>query len=125
MSGTVTQWLTLASSPVDVSSRITAKPRLFVQEFGDGHIARIPDGINNLPREFKLAYRNISPAEHTSLASFVPPLAASGATVSIRVLPQDPSGVTQMLAYVQDYTFGANEGGALWDWDITLREVWV
>lgn len=118
-------WITNLDAAPDISSRIRREPRMITQEFGDGHIARIPDGINNQPREYTLAYRNITVSDHAKLLAFVPPLAGNGTTVTVPLWPEVPAGNTTALFYVREYDFSSDEGGNVWQWTIRLREVFV
>lgn len=104
-------------------STIKRTPRILTHEFGDGYTARIPDGINNMPAEFTIVYRDLSIADHNILMNFIKPLAASGATVDIPLYPEDPTGSARGLFYIVDYTPTPSEGGVLWSWTINAKEV--
>jgi hypothetical protein len=111
---------------MDTSTSITYSPRVIVNQFGDGYQARVPDGINNNPRQMTVQYANISPTDHHTLLAFVKAKSATGEGVVVPVLPEDETGATTALFYIPPgYSFSANEGGALYNWTIPLQEVWI
>jgi hypothetical protein len=118
-------WPTLTSK-MDTSTSISYSPRVIVNDFGDGYQARVADGINNNPRSMTVQYVHMSPTDHHTLLAFVKTYSASGEGVVVPVLPEDETGATTALFMIQSgYSFSADEGGALYNWTIPLREVWI
>ncbi len=63
---------TFPASPVaSQQSSGETKPRTNVVQFGEGYMTRIPEAINNLPKNYNLQWKKITTAEHTTLADFL------------------------------------------------------
>ena len=114
---------TIATKP-DTSSTLTYQSRLLFNRFGDGYQSIIPDGINNLVRNYTPVFLHITPAEHGTLLSFVKTHRPLGTIITMPIYPEDSTGNTRAnFVIIEEPTFSGDEGGALYNWTIPLQEV--
>lgn len=64
------------SYTVDRGFERTSKPRVSVIAFGDGYEARVPDGLNTLPRSYRLTFNSRTTTEADLIDNFLKARAA-------------------------------------------------
>lgn len=116
-----TAWPTLSRN-MDWGSTIAREPQIDLNKFGDGYVVRMPLGINNLPATFTIVYNNLSQSDYSTLIAFVKAKAASGAALTIPLLPEDRTGATTGNFFIKSFSVA---GDILPSMTIVCEEVFV
>lgn len=122
----MTNWIVLDGAVMTPDgTSVSREARMKTHEMGDGYTARIPDGINNTPAVFTVAYKYLTQPQHAALIAFVNTHKKAGTALTIPILPEDSSGALTGLFYIQSSSFSAVEGGGLYNHTIVCRQVYA
>lgn len=88
-----------SSIPVSPASNVDYEIRMFISTFSDGHVQRVPDGLNNMKRIYTVVHDLLNATDAATLRNFYTTY-SDGSQITADTLPTD--GVNRNW-WIQDW----------------------